>query len=192
MLTGREIALGDQVVVVGGGNVAIDTARVALRSGWKDVTILYRRTRQEMPASIVEVHHVEQEGVRLEFLAAPVRILSINGQLTGVECIRMQPNDPDGTIRRTPLPIEGSQFILEAEALIAAVGQKVIPVHDESVAVETTTKGTYVVDPVTLQTSVEWIFAGGDTVLGPQTVAKAVCQGLDAAESMHRYMQGKI
>ena len=76
------------------------------------------------------------------------------------------------------------------EALIAAVGQKVIPVHDETVPVAVTSRGTYVVDPVTLQTSVEWIFAGGDTVLGPQTVAKAVCQGLDAAESMHRYMQG--
>ncbi len=192
MLTGREIALGDQVVVIGGGNVAIDAARVALRSGWKDVTILYRRTRQEMPASGVEVHHVEQEGVRLEFLVAPVRILSTDGQLTGVECIRMQQGYPDGSGRCTPMPIEGSQFVLEAEALIAAVGQKVIPVHDESVSVEVTAKGTYVVDPVTLQTSVEWIFAGGDTVLGPQTVAKAVCQGLDAAESMHRYMQGMI
>ena len=192
MLTGREIALGDQVVVIGGGNVAIDAARVALRSGWKDVTILYRRTRQEMPASGVEVHHVEQEGVRLEFLVAPVRILSTDGQLTGVECIRMQQGYPDGSGRCTPMPIEGSQFVLEAEALIAAVGQKVIPVHDKSVPVEITAKGTYVVDPVTLQTSVEWIFAGGDTVLGPQTVAKAVCQGLDAAESMHRYMQGMI
>jgi glutamate synthase (NADPH/NADH) small chain len=88
--------------------------------------------------------------------------------------------------------VPGSEFILEADALIAAVGQKVIPVHDATVPVEITSRGTYVVDPVTLQTSVEWIFAGGDTVLGPQTVAKAVCQGLDAAESMHRYMQGLI
>ena len=192
MLTGREIALGDQVVVVGGGNVAIDAARVALRSGWKDVTILYRRTRAEMPASAVEVHHVEQEGVRLEFLAAPIKILTVDGQLTGVECIRMRQGEPDSSGRRKPMLIEGSEFILEADALIAAVGQKVIPVHDESVPVEVTAKGTYVVDPVTLQTSVEWIFAGGDTVLGPQTVAKAVCQGLDAAESMHRYMQGMI
>ncbi len=192
MLTGREIALGDQVVVVGGGNVAIDAARVALRSGWKDVTILYRRTRAEMPASAVEVHHVEQEGVRMEFLAAPIKILATDGQLTGVECIRMQQGEPDSSGRRKPMPIEGSQFTLEADALIAAVGQKVIPVHDESVPVAITAKGTYVVDPVTLQTSVEWIFAGGDTVLGPQTVAKAVCQGLDAAESMHRYMQGMI
>jgi len=94
--------------------------------------------------------------------------------------------------RRKPVVVEGSNFILEADALIAAVGQKVIPVHDETVPVAITARGTYVVDPVTLQTSVEWIFAGGDTVLGPQTVAKAVCQGLDAAESMHRYMQGQI
>jgi glutamate synthase (NADPH/NADH) small chain len=192
VLTGREVALGDRVVVVGGGNVAIDAARVALRSGWKEVTILYRRTREEMPASAVEVHHVEQEGVRLEFLVAPVKVLASQGRITGVECIRMQQGEPDGSGRCKPLVVEGSNFILEADALVAAVGQKVIPVHDQTVPVAITSRGTYVVDPVTLQTSVEWIFAGGDTVLGPQTVAKAVCQGLDAAESMHRYMQGQI
>jgi glutamate synthase (NADPH/NADH) small chain len=104
----------------------------------------------------------------------------------------MHPGEPDASGRRKPLAVDGSNFIMEADALITAVGQKVIPVHDESVQVEVTARGTYVVDPVTLQTSVEWIFAGGDTVLGPQTVAKAVCQGLDAAESMHRYMQGMI
>jgi len=192
VLTGREVALGDRVVVIGGGNVAIDVARVALRSGWKEVAILYRRGREEMPASGVEVHHVEQEGVRLEFLVAPVRILSTDGLLTGVECIRMQAGEPDRSGRHRPIPLAGSEFVLAADALIAAVGQKVIPVHDETVPVAITPRGTYVVDPVTLQTSVEWIFAGGDTVLGPQTVAKAVCQGLDAAESMHRYMQGQI
>lgn len=192
VLTGKEIALGDRVLVVGGGNVAIDVARVALRSGWKDVSILYRRTREEMPASRVEIHHVEEEGVQLHCHVAPKRILSREGQLTGVECIRMIPGPPDITGRHTPTPLPGSEFILEADALIAAVGQKVIPVHDATVPVEITPRGTYVVDPVTLQTSVEWIFAGGDTVLGPQTVAKAVCQGLDAAESMHRYMQGLI
>lgn len=192
VLTGREIALGDRVLVVGGGNVAIDVARVALRSGWKEVGILYRRTRKEMPASRVEVHHVEEEGVKLHFLVAPTRILSQNGQLTGVECIRMELGEPDRTGRCVPAPLAGSEFTLEADALIAAVGQEVIPVHDATVPVEISRRGTYVVDPVTLQTSVEWIFAGGDTVLGPQTVAKAVCQGLDAAESMHRYMQGLI
>ena len=192
VLTGREIALGDRVLVVGGGNVAIDVARVALRSGWKDVSILYRRTREEMPASQEEVHHVEEEGVNLQFLVVPVRILSKDGQLTGVECIRMEQGEEDITGRCVPKPVPGSEFMLEADALIGAVGQKVIPVHDATVPVEITPRGTYVVDPVTLQTSVEWIFAGGDTVLGPQTVAKAVCQGLDAAESMHRYMQGLI
>ena len=192
VLTGREIALGDKVLVVGGGNVAIDVARVALRSGWKEVTILYRRTREEMPASAVEVLHVEEEGVQLMFLAAPVRILGTDGRLIAVECIRMQLGEPDGSGRYTPTPIKGSEFVLEADALIAAVGQKVIPVHDQTVPVAVKESGTYVVDPITLQTSVEWIFAGGDTVLGPRTVAKAVCQGLDAAESMHRYMQGKL
>ncbi|MDX9834964.1 MAG: NAD(P)-dependent oxidoreductase [Desulfobulbus sp.] len=192
MLTGREIALGDRVVVVGGGNVAVDVARVALRSGWKDVTIVYRRTREEMPAAAMEVHHVEQEGVRLIFLASPTRILSTDGQLTGVEFIRMDLGAPDESGRRSSTPIPGSEFILEADVLVPSVGQKSIPVYDPTVKVEVTSWGTYVVDPITLQTSVDWIFAGGDTVLGPKTVAKAVCQGLDAAESMHLYMQGKI
>ncbi|MDY0391320.1 MAG: NAD(P)-dependent oxidoreductase [Desulfobulbus oligotrophicus] len=192
ILTGREIALGDKVVVIGGGNVAIDVARVALRSGWKEVTIVYRRSREEMPASLVEIKHVEEEGVTLLFHAAPTRIISRNNQLTAVEFIRMQPGDPDQTGRHQPVPAPGTEFILDAVVLIAAVGQKVIPVHDGTVPVKTNLRGTYVVDPVTLQTNVEWIFAGGDTVLGPQTVAKAVCQGLDAAESMHRYMQGRF
>jgi len=192
MLSGREVDLGKKVVVVGGGNVAIDAARVAIRSGSEEVVIIYRRTREEMPASAVEVHHVEEEGVDMMFLVAPVRIIIREGRMAGVECLRMQPGEPDSSGRRRPLPVENSAFILEADALIAAVGQKVIPVRDESVQVEISPRGTYVVDPVTLQTSVEWIFAGGDTVLGPQTVAKAVCQGLDAAESMHRYMQGMI
>ena len=192
MLSGREIALGDRVVVIGGGNVAIDVARVALRSGWKDVTIVYRRTREEMPAAPMEVHHVDQEGVRLIFLAAPTRILSRDGQLTGVEFIRMDLGEADESGRRSPQPVPGSEFILEADVLVPAVGQTSIPVYDPTVKVEVTPRGTYVVDPVTLQTSVEWIFAGGDTVLGPKTVAKAVCQGLDAAESMHRYLQGRI
>ena len=110
VLTGREIALGDKVIVVGGGNVAIDVARVALRSGWKEVTILYRRTREEMPASVVEINHVEEEAVRLIFLAAPVRILSEDGRLTGVECVaygarRTGPFGPPpaGTDRRLAL-----------------------------------------------------------------------------------------
>ncbi len=102
-------------MVVGGGNVAIDAARVALGSGWKEVTILYRRTREEMPAWLVEVYHVEEEGVGLEFLAAPIRILFEAGRLTGVECIRMQPGEPDGSGRRRPVPVAGSEFILQAD-----------------------------------------------------------------------------
>ena len=192
VLTGRDVNLGERVIVVGGGNVAIDVARVAIRSGTKQVTIIYRRTRAEMPASAVEVHHVEQEGVALEFLVAPVRVLSHQGRMTGVECVRMQASQSAGDGRGKLVPVEGSSFVIEGDSLVAAVGQKVIPVHDESVPVAVTAAGTYVVDPITLQTSVEWVFAGGDTVLGPRTVAKAVCQGLDAAESMHRYLQGTL
>ena len=177
VLTGREIALGDRVLVVGGGNVAIDIARVALRSGWKNVSILYRRTRDEMPASKVEVHHVEEEGVNLQFLTAPTRIIAKDGQLTGVECIRMELGEVDISGRCVPKPQPGSEFIVEADALIGAVGQTVIPVHDASVSVEITPRGTYVVDPVTLQTSVDWIFAGAIPYLVHKPLPKLSVKG---------------
>ncbi len=155
ILTAREMYLGDKALVVGGDNVAIDVARVAIRSSMEDVHIIYRLTREEMPAAAVEGRYVEQEGVHLDFLIPPVKILSSGGRLTGVECIRMQLDQPDGSGSRKPVALPASNCIMEADALITAVGQKVIPVHDDSVPVEITSKGAYVVDPVTLQTSVE-------------------------------------
>lgn len=192
VLTGEEMNIGRKVVVVGGGNVAIDVARTALRTGSDQVFILYRRTKEEMPASKEEVRHLEEEGVRIEFLAAPVKIhADADGKLTGLECVRMGLGEPDASGRRRPVEQAGSNFIIEADAVIPAISQNVQHEADRGVHIKVESWGTYAVNPRTLQTSVPWIFAGGDDVLGPQTAAKAVYQGKVAAESMQRYMEGK-
>lgn len=188
---GEKIDLGNKVVVVGGGNVAIDVARTALRLGSTDVFILYRRTRSEMPASQAEIHHLEEEGVRIEFLAAPVKILAEKNRLVGVECVRMELGEPDSSGRRRPVVQESSNFVIKADSIIPAISQNVDHGADSGLEFNLTKWGTYETDPLTLQTSVEWIFAGGDNVLGPQTVAKAVYQGKVAAESIERFLNGQ-
>lgn len=191
VLTGEDVNIGRNVVVVGGGNVAIDVARTALRTGSDQVFILYRRSKEEMPASKAEIHHLEEEGVHIEMLAAPVKIHAENGRLTGVECIRMELGEPDESGRRRPVEKKGSNFIIKADSIIPAISQKVDHTSDKGVELKLTSWGTYEVDPLTLQTNVEWIFAGGDNVLGPQTAAKAVYQGKVAAESIQRYLEGQ-
>ena len=192
VLTGETVDIGKKVVVVGGGNVAIDVARTALRTGSDEVFILYRRTKEEMPASGAEIHHLEEEGVRVEILAAPIKILADeHDQLTGVECVRMELGEPDDSGRRRPVVQEGSNFIIEADSIIPAISQKVQHDADKGTDLKLESWGTYSVNSRTLQTSVPWIFAGGDNVLGPQTAAKAVYQGKVAAESMLRFMEGK-
>lgn len=188
---GEWVDLGKKVVVVGGGNVAIDVARTALRFGSSDVFILYRRTKNEMPASIAEVHHLEEEGVRIEMLAAPIKIHSQNNKLKKVECIRMELGEPDESGRRRPVVQEGSNFIIEADSIVPAISQNVDHTADEGQKFKLTSWGTYHTDPQTLQTQIEWIFAGGDNVLGPQTVAKAVYQGKVAAESIECFLKGR-
>ncbi len=188
---GEKIDLGNKVVVVGGGNVAIDVARTALRLGSSAVFILYRRSKAEMPASQAEVHHLEEEGVRIEMLAAPVQILAENGKLTGVECVRMELGEPDSSGRRRPVVQEGSNFVIKADSIIPAISQDVDHTADAGLEFKCTRWGTYETDPLTLQTSVDWVFAGGDNVLGPQTAAKAVYQGKVAAESILRFLAGQ-
>lgn len=187
---GEKLNLGRNVVVVGGGNVAIDCARTALRTGSDKVFILYRRTKAEMPAAQAEIHHLEEEGVRIEFLAAPVKIHGENGRLTKIECLRMKLGECDASGRCRPEVIEGSNFMIEADAIIPAISQDVDPCAGSGLDFTMTRWGTYVVDETTMQTSVEWVFAAGDAVLGPQTVAKAVFQAKEAAESIHRFLSG--
>jgi glutamate synthase (NADPH/NADH) small chain len=163
-----------------------------LRTGSDQVFILYRRTKEEMPASKEEIRHLEEEGVRIEFLAAPVKIhADASGKLTGLECVRMGLGEPDASGRRRPVEQAGSNFIIEADAVIPAISQTVQHEADRGTDLTLESWGTYTVNPRTLQTSVPWVFAGGDDVLGPQTAAKAVYQGRVAAESMQRYMEGK-
>ncbi|MFZ5760640.1 MAG: NAD(P)-dependent oxidoreductase [Thermodesulfobacteriota bacterium] len=187
---GEKVNIGKKVVVVGGGNVAIDVARTALRTGSDDVFILYRRTKKEMPASMAEIHHLEEEGVHVEYLAAPLRLHGENGRLRRVECQRMQLGECDASGRCRPVVVEGSEFFIEADAIIAAISQDVDHTADSGTDFDLTRWRTYIVDPITLQTSVPWIFSGGDAVLGPQTAAKAVYQGKVAAESIKRYLEG--
>jgi glutamate synthase (NADPH/NADH) small chain len=187
---GKTVNLGRHVVVVGGGNVAIDVARTALRSGSDQVFILYRRTKAEMPAAKAEIHHLEEEGVKVEYLAAPIKIHGENGRVKKIECLRMRLGECDASGRCRPVTIEGSNFMVEADSIIAAISQDVDSSASQGTAIGMSKWGTYVVDEETLQTTVPWIFAGGDAVLGPQTAAKAVYQGKVAAESIRRYLEG--
>ena len=188
---GNEVNLGSDVVVVGGGNVAIDVARTALRTGSDKVFILYRRTKQEMPASQAEIVHLEEEGVKIEFLAAPVKIHGENGKIKEVECIRMRLGECDASGRCRPVVIEDSNFMIKADAIIPAISQDVDLTAADGANLDLSRWNTFEVDDDTMQTNVPWVFAGGDAVLGPQTAAKAVYQGKVAAESIHRFIQGK-
>jgi len=186
---GKKVKLGDRVGVIGGGNVAVDVARTALRVGSKKVVILYRRSRGEMPANPWEVKEVEKEGVEIQFLVAPKRILG-EDKVTGIECIRMTLGEPDETGRRRPIPVEGSEFILELDTVILAVGES----PDLSFlpkGIEVTENDTVLCGPVTLETSLPGVFAGGDVVSGPATVIEAIAAGKRAALYIDRYLRGE-
>ncbi len=187
---GLKVGLGDRVVVVGGGNAAVDAARVAKRLGTREVSIIYRRTRAEMPALDTEVDEAEKEGIKLNVLAAPVKVLTDGQKATGVQCIRMQLGEKDASGRGRPVPVKGSEFNIDADTIIVAIGQAV----DKATLpkeLEFTSSGTVSVDPVTLQTSIEGVFAGGDVVAGPGDVIASVAAGKEAAVSIGRYLEGK-
>jgi NADPH-dependent glutamate synthase beta subunit-like oxidoreductase len=185
----KESELSDKVSIIGGGNVAFDSAETALRLGGKEATILYRRSRAEMPASPWEIKEAEEEGVKIEFLVSPKRILGENGKVTAIECVRMELGEPDETGRRRPVPIQGSEFVIETGTVIMAIGQfpntGFLPE-----TVEITEKRTIAADPFTLETSSPGIFAGGDAVSGPATLMKAIIAGKRAAISIHLYLRG--
>ncbi|KMY66613.1 4Fe-4S ferredoxin [Desulfocarbo indianensis] len=189
---GAAAAPGDKVLVIGGGNVAVDAARSALRLGSREVTILYRRSREEMPAYADEVEEALEEGVRIEYLAAPARFHGEAGRLTRAEIIRMELGEADESGRRRPVPKEGSQYSLEADCVLAAIGQQPqADCLDEGCAVEVARASRLVADPLTLQTGEPWVFAGGDAVTGPATVVEAIQAGKAAAESIKRYLSGQ-
>jgi heterodisulfide reductase subunit A-like polyferredoxin len=189
---GEKVSLGKRVAVIGGGNVAMDAVRTAVRTGSQEVFILYRRSRAEMPASSEEIEEALEEGIRMEFLAAPVRILGENGKVTGIECIRMELGEPDASGRRRPVPIKGSEFTIACDSIVPAIGQAAdlsfIP-KESGIAINKW--NTFDVDAVTFATSVPGVFAGGDNVTGPATVVKAVYAGKEAAVSIGRYLSGQ-
>jgi heterodisulfide reductase subunit A len=187
---GEDVAIGRHVAVIGGGNVAIDAARTALRHGAERVTVLYRRSRAEMPAYASEVEQAKAEGVQLRFLAAPVQILGEGGHVAGVECTQMELGAPDESGRRRPIPIEGSSFITDVDTIIPAIGQS----FDFTLLPPTlrlTPRETVAVDATSLETNLQGVFAGGDAARGEATVIDAIADGKRAATSIHRYLRGE-
>jgi len=175
--------VGKRVAVIGGGDAAIDAARSALRLGAKNVFILYRRSREEMPAHKEQVEAAEEEGVKINFLVAPVRfIANKNGNLKSIECLKMALGEPDETGRRRPVPIAGSEFKVLADTAIVAIGQAAdLSFITEDYSLELTKAGTIKVNPETGESSIPGIFAGGDVVTGPKTVIHAIAAGRRAA-----------
>jgi glutamate synthase (NADPH/NADH) small chain len=183
-----------KVITVGGGNVAMDSARTALRLGAESI-IVYRRSRAEMPARAEEIHHAEEEGVQLMILRNPVRILGDEqGRVKAVECIKMELGEPDASGRRRPVPIEGSEFVIECDTVIPALGNRPNPLIPMTTPnLKTTRWGTLEADPDTLETTMKGVFAGGDIVTGAATVISAMGAGKTAAASIHEYvMTGKV
>ena len=184
--------IGPVVGVIGGGDAAIDAARVATRLGCEKVMILYRRTRAEMPADYEEIEEALREGIDIQYLVAPKRMITDDGKVSGVECIRMQLGDMDSSGRRRPVPIEGSEFVVELDTLIAAIGQKPdIGFLDGEEGIGTTRWNTIEADADTLQTGIPGVFAGGDVITGPSVVIKAMAAGKVAAESIHQFLRGQ-
>jgi NADPH-dependent glutamate synthase beta subunit-like oxidoreductase len=188
---GRKIETKEKVAILGGGNVAVDCARTCLRLGFKEVTVLYRRSRAEMPALPGEIREAENEGVKFLFLVSPVKVLA-DDRVNGLKCLRMKLGEPDSSGRRRPLPVPGSEFDLAADLLILAVGEvpdltllegekTPLRVHD----------GLLAADPLTLQTDLAGVFAGGDAVSGPATVIAALAAGRKAAVSIDRFLRGQ-
>jgi NADPH-dependent glutamate synthase beta subunit-like oxidoreductase len=185
---GKEAEIGKNVIVIGGGNVATDVADTALRLGAEKVTILYRRSREEMPANPWEVKEVENNGVKIEFLVAPKKILGENGKVASIECVRMRLGEPDESGRRKPVPVEGSEHVRQADMIILAIGE-VPDLEFLPKSVELNEDGTVWVNPITMETSLQGVFAGGDVVTGPATVIQAILAGKRAAESIQNHLK---
>ncbi|UCC58633.1 MAG: FAD-dependent oxidoreductase [Candidatus Bathyarchaeum sp.] len=185
----KEVELPNKVSIIGGGNVAVDSARTALRLGAKEATILYRRSKGEMPASPWEIKEAEEEGVKIEFLVAPKRILGENDKVTAIECAQMELGKPDATGRRHPVPIQGSDFVIKTDSVIIAIGQFPNTGFLPEI-IEITKQRTIATDPFTLETSSPSIFAGGDAVLGSGTLMEAILAGKQAAFSIDCYLKG--
>jgi len=194
----REQALGrlpkakGKLIVIGGGNAAIDSARVGWRMGFDEVYILYRRTKKEMPANPWEIDAAEHEGVKLQYLAAPVEITGDGKKATGMKCIKMELGEPDASGRRRPVPKEGSEYVIEAETIVPAISQgtdlSLLP-RDHTFKISR--HGTFEIDPYTGETSIPGVFAGGDVVSGPDIAIRAIAGGKKGALGIHEYLRSR-
>ncbi|MFX1559372.1 MAG: FAD-dependent oxidoreductase [Promethearchaeota archaeon] len=188
--SGKTVTIGNNVAVIGGGNAAIDAARTAKRLGAKKVTIVYRRSKEEMPAIPSEIVAAEEEGIKIDFLATPIEILAKGNLVSGMKCVRMRLGAPDESGRRRPIAIHDSEFKMSVDTIIIAIGQEVTP-DALLTKLEPTMWGSLEVDAVTLQTNMKGVFGGGAVVLGGGgTVVEAVAAGKEAAKSIDRFLRG--
>ena len=185
------VMAGRDVAVLGGGNTAMDAVRTSLRLGADNGYIVYRRSRKEMPARVEEIHHAEEEGVQFRFLTAPVRFMGDeNGWVKAMECIQMELGEPDASGRRRPVPIEGSNYVIDVDTVVVAIGNSSNPlVQQTTPGLETNKWGNIIADEETMATSRPGVFAGGDIVTGGATVILAAGAGKKAARAIHQYLQ---
>jgi NADPH-dependent glutamate synthase beta subunit-like oxidoreductase len=194
--SGEEVPVGKRCVVIGGGNTAIDCVRTLVRLGADEVSIVYRRTRKEMPANMVEIEAAEHEGVQFHFLAAPVKALGDDaGRVTHLEYLKMELGEPDASGRRRPVPIEGSETLMDIDMLITAIGQGpdvgFLDDEKEAKALEISRWSTIEANPETLQTNIPYIFSAGDAQTGASLVVEAIGGGRRAARAIHLYLSGE-
>jgi len=187
---GKKVEVGKRVAVIGGGNTAIDASRVARRLG-AEVRIVYRRSREEMPAAPEEVEAAETEGIKIDFLAAPTEIIAEAGKVSRVKCIKIELGEPDESGRRRPIPVKGSEFVVDCDSVIPALGQASDAEFAKKLGAKASRRGTITVDEATLTTNIEGVFAGGDVVTGPAMVIDAIAAGKKAAQSIDEYLKGE-
>jgi len=188
---GKEVPVGKKAAIIGGGNSAIDSARVALREGSEEVHVFYRREKRDMPAIAEEIGAAREEGIQFHYLTAPARILGDGGKVSGLELIRMELGEFDRSGRKTPNLIKGSEYSVDTDMIIEAIGQRPDTSFIKGDGIQTGRGGIIEADRRTLATARKGVFAGGDAAAGPQTVIEAIAAGQKAASSIRRYLQGK-
>jgi glutamate synthase (NADPH/NADH) small chain len=187
------VKIGKIVTVIGGGNTALDSARVALRLGAEKVIIVYRRTEAEMPARKEEYHHAVQEGIEFRFLSNPVRFLGdINGNVNQIEVLKMELGEPDASGRPRPIPIENSEYLIDCDTVIIAIGANANPILTKSIPELKLNKWGYIETVDNGKTNLDGIYAGGDIVTGSATVISAMGAGREAAKAIHEYLKPKF